>query len=41
MNILPMEIIIVAVVLPFRSNHDSEYMGPMIWKTSWEIDTKN
>jgi hypothetical protein len=33
---MPMEIIIVAVVRPFRSNHRSEYFGAKIWNTGCE-----
>lgn len=32
-----MEIIIVAVVLPFKSNQVSEYIGPITWKMGWAI----
>jgi len=31
-----MEIIIVAVVRPLRSNHRSEYFGAKIWNTDSE-----
>ncbi len=32
-DFLPMEMIIVAVVRPFKSNHLSEYFGAKIWYT--------
>lgn len=33
--------IIVAVVLPFRLNHVSEYFGPMTWYIGCAIEAKN
>ena len=32
-----MAIIAVAVVLPLRSNHNSEYLGPTTWNHGWAI----
>lgn len=32
-----MAMIAVAVVLPFKSNHNSEYFGPITWNHGWAI----